>query len=109
MKRVKAFERFMVDNGLLFEINRKVLHPLGLALIIDVDYNNRRKLAITGLIETDDPEGFIFDEETFELGMEKFSKYMKRIGDKRLESRQEKFGFEEEEIANVEELISQQK
>ena len=52
MNRVKLFPRYLVDNGLIFEINRRVLHPLGLALVVDIDGKDRRKLSITDLFET---------------------------------------------------------
>jgi hypothetical protein len=93
MKRMKGFERFLIDNGLVFEINRKVLHPLGLALIIDVSNDSRKRLTIAGLMESDDDEGFLFDEETFKHGTEQFEKFMKSYGDKRVMERRLKLGY----------------
>jgi hypothetical protein len=101
IKRVKAFERFLVDNGLLFEINRKVLHPLGLALIVDTSRDNRRRLAITGLAETDDEEGFLFDQETFEHGLDKLQKFMEKTGQIRIDNRMAKKGFVVQEDPDV--------
>jgi hypothetical protein len=101
MRRVKAFERMMLDNGLLFEINRKVLHPLGLALVIDLSYDNRKKLVISGLMETDDAEGFLFDEETFDLGKEKFDRFMKKIGQKKIDARLKTVGCIEQKVGDV--------
>jgi hypothetical protein len=83
----------MVDNGLVFEINRKVLHPLGLALIADVAPDNRRSLAITALLETSDEEGFLYDEESLEDNENKFEKFMRTKGSARIEARQSKLGF----------------
>jgi hypothetical protein len=38
--------KFLVDSGLLFEINRRVLHPFGLALAIEFpDNESAAKLA----------------------------------------------------------------
>ena len=95
---VKQFPKFLVDNGLIFEINRKVLHPLGLAMVIDIDLKSRKNLAITALEETDDPEGFLYDSEGFEIGSEKYKRFLeKRGGQERLDARQAKFGFIEQD------------
>jgi hypothetical protein len=95
---VKQFQRFLVDNGLIFEINRKVLHPLGLAMVIDVDYKNRKQLSITALEETEDVEGFLYDPESLELGTDKYKRFLeKKGGQERLDARQAKYGFIEQD------------
>ena len=96
MSAIKSFPRFLVDNGLIFEINRKVLHPLGLAMIVDVDSKGRggtRKLAITALVETEDPEGWLYDKDGFEVGLQNFEAFLEKVGQERLEARKEKYGF----------------
>jgi len=97
MSKVKSFPRFLVDNGLVFEINRKVLHPLGLAMIVDVDPKNRRQLAVTALVETKDDEGFVYDEEAFAVGKDKYEKFLEKAGQERLDSRKAKYGFVEQD------------
>ena len=41
MNKIKETAEFLSDNGLLFEINRKVLHPLGLAMEIYIDDDDK--------------------------------------------------------------------
>jgi len=95
---VKQFQRFLVDNGLIFEINRKVLHPLGLAMVVDVDPKNRKHLSIAALEETEDPEGFVYDPEGFEIGTDKYKRYLeKRGGQEKLDARLAKYGFIEQD------------
>jgi hypothetical protein len=101
MSSQKSFQKFLVDNGLSFEINRKVLHPLGFAMVVDVDRNNKRKLAITGLVETEDEEGFLYDEEAFTIGSEKYQRFLDRGGQDRLDARKAKYGFIEQDKADV--------
>jgi hypothetical protein len=101
MNRVKLFPRYLVDNGLIFEINRRVLHPLGLALVVDIDVKDRRKLSITDLFETQDPEGFLYDKESFLVGQEKFQAFLKSY-QTRLEIRKAKYGFIEQDKEDVE-------
>jgi hypothetical protein len=99
---IKNYPRFLVDSGLAFEINRKVLHPLGLAMVIDVDRNNKSKLAITAIVETEDQEGFLYDEEGYDIGIEKYEKFLaKKGGKERLGFRQAKYGFIEQDKGSV--------
>ncbi len=109
MTKVKNYARFLLDNGLIFEINRKVLHPLGYALVVDVDPEDHRKIAIDGLYETDDPEGFIFDSEAFNEGQLKYNKFLKESGQSRIETRRDKIGIDvqEDEIIPNSEAIKQ--
>lgn len=61
MKRMAVSE--FVDLGLLHEINRRVLHPLGLALEVVVEADGT--VAFSGVQDAqDDPEGMIFAEDT---------------------------------------------
>ena len=94
MKKVSDFARFLLDNGLLFEINRKVLHPLGLVLVTDVDYEDDNKIVLSGLYSADDDlEGIVFDPETFEEGRKKYRKFLSEDGQGRLDSRNNSLGF----------------
>jgi hypothetical protein len=93
----KSYGKFLIDKGLVFEINRKVLHPLGLALIIDLDPQNKKRLIITGILETQDQEGFLYDDETFAVGDKKYNQYLKEEGNDRLEFRKNKLNFIEQE------------
>jgi len=102
MSKIKSFPRFLVENGLVFEINRRVLHPLGLAMIVDVDPKNRRQLAITALVETEDDTGFVYDEEAFVVGKEKYQNFLeKKGGQERLDTRKTKYGFLEQDKEDV--------
>jgi len=66
--------KFLADSGLLFELNRLVLHPLGLALVLQVDDDGVHTLS--GLWDNrDDPEGICFAEETYAEGAEKFATF----------------------------------
>lgn len=101
MEYIKSFPKYLINNGLIFEINRKVLHPIGLALVVDVDYKNRNKLSITGLVETEDREGFLYDSDGFKVGSEKYEKFLKKVGQERLDHRFAKYGFLEQDKEDV--------
>lgn len=66
MARIPNAARFLVDTGLLGEINRVVLHPRGLALAVShsTSYGPDGKVTTVAfsdsLIATDDPEGIDF-------------------------------------------------
>lgn len=95
MKKVKNWVRFLVDNGLIAEINKKVLHPIGLTMEVGIHPDNRRRLAIDGIfeVEDDDDEGFLYDEETLEYNSKKFDAYIRPQKKSLIKSRKEKIGF----------------
>jgi hypothetical protein len=68
IKRIPA-GKFLLDSGLLFEINRTSLHPLGLALEVVVDGDN---VTIGDLWDyRHDIEGMLYDPGTFASGRAK--------------------------------------
>lgn len=92
MRKIKKSAEFLLENGLLFEINRQVLHPLGLAL--EVDVNDSGKIDFGDVWDCrEDPEGILFDPETFAEGAEKFNKYMEEYGQNCINNRLGRLGF----------------
>lgn len=76
------------EIGYLQELNRRFLHPLGLALEVVVD-NETGKETLGGIWDyRDDPEGMIFDEVD-----EVRAKDIQRLWDIKGEIRQAKFGW----------------
>ncbi|MEW6555103.1 MAG: hypothetical protein AB1384_12555 [Actinomycetota bacterium] len=88
--------RFLLDSGLLFEINRSILHPYGLALnlsITEAKEDESEQVQIAGLLDyRDDPEGIIFAPETYEQGLKKYEAFWQE-NQARLEERVERLGF----------------
>jgi hypothetical protein len=93
MKSVDNPGTFLCNTGLLFEINRKVLHPLGLSLGVILDANDHT-ISFNVWDCRDIPEGLTFTKEAFELGMSKLKKYMEERGNKILSSRKSILGIE---------------
>lgn len=57
--------RDFIDLGLLQEVNRQFLHPLGLALSLHVD-DDPSVVTFDGILDArDDPEGYRFDFNSF--------------------------------------------
>lgn len=72
--------RLLHESGLLFRINREVLHPLGLALYLIGD-------AATATIDSfalwdvrKDPEGATYTNATFKEGAANAEKYHQKFG-----------------------------
>lgn len=95
MKTIEGKEKFLLDNGLLFEINRRVLHPIGYALDVEANSANTKKIYLT-LVDSESEDGFYFDPETLKDGMLKFDRFMKREGEQRVESRKRILGYKEQ-------------
>jgi hypothetical protein len=82
MRKINNPNQFLVDSGLLFEINRTVLHPIGLALAVQIDEQKDDNQGTIEIIDVrDDPEGMIFTEESYEHGVLKLKRYMEENRD----------------------------
>lgn len=64
--------QFLIDSGLLFAINRSVLHPLGLTLYVGPgDDRMSTEQLVAHIMKTDDPEGFVYSKEDLERAARK--------------------------------------
>lgn len=96
MKRIENFIEFMLESGLIFEINRNILHPLGLVLEADIRENENGKQEVYLKLwecPADDDVGFLFPPDSLKFGMEKYSKYLRDKGQSRLEKRKKALGY----------------
>lgn len=78
--------QFMVDNGILFEMNRQVLHPLGLELHFRLDENGRIT-AIDLLDNRDSPHPISFSPEAFDAGRRQYEAYLQDRGRRNMQKR----------------------
>ncbi len=90
----------LVESGLLFEINRRVLHPIGLALVVEKEGTGLR-LADWLVDCRDDPQGIVFDEEALLDGFRKLGAYMRESGFKSLAKRYNKLRFRCQNVVEV--------
>jgi hypothetical protein len=72
MNRLPAAQ-FLHETGLLFEINRKVLHPLGLAL--EIIENDDGTFTMSQHLQDCRPETMTFSGESTRQGEEKLAKW----------------------------------
>ncbi|MEJ2539246.1 MAG: hypothetical protein P8188_04645 [Gemmatimonadota bacterium] len=79
---------FLKDHGILFEINRQVLHPLGLELHFHLDDDGR----ITGIDLEDNrgiPQPICFTPEAFHEGRSKYEEYLTSHGRRNIQKRRQ--------------------
>lgn len=78
--------QFLLDSGLLFEINRSTFHPLGLSMAVK-----------DGKIYLQDfrtkPDKTIYSAEKYKEGVNKLRNFLKRFGTRQMELRRKKLGF----------------
>lgn len=91
--------KYLDETGLLFEINRKILHPVSLSLIVQYPDNDTTKDPIgLSLMDSSDQEsvwgGFAFDVLTLLKEVKKHAKFMEEFGDGRIATRKRVFGSE---------------
>ncbi len=78
--------QFLVDNGILFEMNRQVLHPLGLELHFRLD-DDGRITAIDLLDNRESPHPIAFSPEDFEAGRREYQAYLAESGRRNMQKR----------------------
>lgn len=84
--------RFLHESGLLFEINRRILHPLGYALAGYIESDG--SMVFGGIVDaTGDPDGMAFEAQTFAAGVARFEEYMRSVGSRRHADRIAKHGL----------------
>ncbi len=77
MKKLSA-GKFLRESGLLFKINRDVLHPLGLALAID-QHDDGTFTMSQELLDYRDEGGVYFDKESVERGEERLRNFLEGV------------------------------
>lgn len=86
--------RTLLDEGLLFEINRQVLHPFGFALAMEWDDKGAEgEPDRVVLLQTDDRDGMTFSTDAFLEGEEKLRAFLEKDGSSRLSARRMFLGF----------------
>lgn len=79
--------RFAITSGILFEINRTLLHPLGMAMFArDID----GELEVGMFVGN---PGITFDKEVFNHGVAKGENFRKTDGNELLDTRKKTVGF----------------
>lgn len=93
MIKKRLSPKFLLESGLLFQINRTLLHPLGLALEVIVDEK-------TGEVKfgeiwdcRDEFAGLLFSKETLREGYKKYKEYLRREGEQKIKERETQLGY----------------
>lgn len=87
---------FLVDSGLLFQINLEFLHPLGIALTVKCDEKGNKTFGFRDSRQS--PGDLLFDETTAAAGREKFDRFMRQHGRGLLARRKRAIGREQQDI-----------
>lgn len=74
MEKIEDAAKFLHDSGLLFELNRAVLHPRGLALGVTVS-DDESDIEFDVIYDYRD-DGIVFGEQLFNEGEKKLNTYM---------------------------------
>jgi len=93
-KQIKDPIGFLRSSGLLFEINRKVLHPYGLAMAVYPTDDGETEVGTISLMDSrEDKEGYLFNESTYISGVTKLSEFLEGFGNEKLAERQDELGY----------------
>ncbi|WP_145052768.1 hypothetical protein [Paenibacillus xylanexedens] len=95
--RISNGAEFLVKSGLLFEINRRILHPLGLAMsLTQMQYKDGRveyEFNPYLLDRRHDAAGPIFSDELLAIGEETLLEFMENFGVGKMAERQKELGY----------------
>lgn len=89
---------FLRESGLLFEINRQVLHPFGLALAVTPGEDEDEAGEIRLMDSREDPEGIVYAEETFSSGFQRLNLFLEEFGIDKMQQRREELGYAVQEF-----------
>lgn len=78
--------QFLVDNGILFEMNRQVLHPLGLELQLGSSEEGRAS-AVELHDNRESVHPISFSPEAFEAGRRRYEAYLNEKGRRNMQKR----------------------
>jgi len=93
MEKKRVGAKFLLESGLLFQINRTFLHPLGLALEVEID-KKTDEVKFGGIWDCrDEPKGILFSENAFKEGYRKWKKFSRQEGEKKITERLKQLGF----------------
>jgi hypothetical protein len=97
---IKPTGKFLLDSGLLFTINRTVLHPYGLAMGVDTETDE-----VTIYDARQDPEGWMYTEDMLKHGKEKYDKFLADFGTAKIKERHENLGFVIQPVYEIEKVL----
>lgn len=88
MKKIDRPARFLAENGILFELNRQILHPLGMELRFRMDGEGHlRDMEL--LDNRDEPTPIYFPAEEFDKGRAKYEEYLHEHGRRNMQKRRQ--------------------
>lgn len=82
---------YLLDSGILFEINRSFLHQLGIAMVAKKDSEGKLVLALKDSRQT--PEDLIFQKNVYEKGHIKLRRFMRDFGHQQMQRRDKALGW----------------
>lgn len=86
--RIENPVQFLRDHGILFEVNRQVLHPLGLELRFEMNDEGR----ITDIVLSDNrgsADPIYFTPDAFEQGRSAYEEYLRDHGRRNMQKRRQ--------------------
>lgn len=96
-KKIENGAEFLLRSGLLFEINRRFLHPLGMALcaIKETYQDGRVEYSFAPYLFDGrlDEEGITYNQEALEGGELTLLEFMESFGMGKMVERQRKLGY----------------
>ncbi len=98
---------FLFESGLFFEINRRLLHPLGLSLELKT-INGELRINKLMLDLRDSPAGVIYSEAELKEHEKRIIDFMDAFGMEKMQERQNLLGYIVQKSSNDNKVLSTQ-
>lgn len=85
--------KFLIESGLLFEINRRILHPLGLAMVAVTDEHGEFRISNILFDGRHVPGGLEYDATTLVLSEDRLFEFMDSFGVGKMQERKRIKGY----------------
>lgn len=92
--------KFLLDSGLLFEINRQILNPFGLALVLKRLPDGKLVLADQLKDCREKPDDAFLDPAAFESGKSKLQDFLREFGWGQMEKRRDVLGYSTQDFSS---------
>jgi hypothetical protein len=92
IRKLDNTPKFFLETGLLWKINSDILHPLGLALEVEVSDEGEVKFG-DAWDYREDAEGILYGDEDYSKGKARWEQFKKAFADKKLNDRKRALGF----------------
>lgn len=87
---------YLLESGILFEINRAILHPFGISLMVKKSEDGKTNLSLRDNRKS--PESCLFPKVVYENGHQKLRNFVREFGHSQMKRRDRLLGWSSQSL-----------